>query len=82
MKKEMVNEIRKQIATLWANGYTVSQIASELRVSRPTVYKVIRLLDNPETSLLDGRRRHQGKPPTFDNIVTETIKMVRAKHPE
>ncbi len=81
MKKEQVNELRREIATRWANGYTVSQIAQELEISRPTVYKVIRLLDNPETCLHDGRTRNQGKPSTFDDAVRETIKMIRAKHP-
>jgi len=82
MQKETVNETRRQIASLWASGYTVSQIARELGVSRPTVYKVVRLLDNPEASLQDGRTRNSGRPPTFDAEVRETIKLIRSKHPQ
>ncbi len=38
MKKQEVNNLRSQIAQLRTQGMTVSQIARELNVSRPTVY--------------------------------------------
>jgi len=82
MKRAEVNELRRQIAVLWSQGKTVSQISRELNVSRPTVYKVIRLLDDPECTIYDGRANNRGRPPEHDERVVDLIKMLRAQHPE
>ncbi|GIV11424.1 MAG: hypothetical protein KatS3mg020_0915 [Fimbriimonadales bacterium] len=81
MKKNEINEKRRQIATLWASGYTVSQIARELDVTRPTVYKVIKRLDDPECDIYDARATNKGRPAEYDELV-QIIKAIRAKHPE
>lgn len=82
MKKEEINARRAQIAQMWAQGLTVSQIARELNVSRPTVYKVINRLDDPETDIYDARANNNGRPPIYQSETVEIIKAVRAKHPE
>ncbi|GIV06448.1 MAG: hypothetical protein KatS3mg016_2023 [Fimbriimonadales bacterium] len=40
---------------MWTQGMTVSQIARQLSVARPTVYKVIKRLDDPECTIYDAR---------------------------
>jgi transposase InsO family protein len=82
MKRAEVNELRRQIAVLWSQGRTVSQIARELDVSRPTVYKVIRRLDDPECDIYDMRAKNSGRPPVHEERIVDLIKMIRAKHPE
>ena len=82
MKRAEVNELRRQIAVLWSQGKTVSQIARELEVSRPTVYKVVRRLDDPECDIYDLRAKNRGRTPVHDERIIDLIKMIRAKHPE
>ena len=82
MKKQQVNELREEIARRWTQGKTVSQIARELDISRPTVYKVIKRLDDPEMDIYDARSRNNGRPPVHSDQIVELIKMIRAKHPE
>lgn len=79
--KQEVNAKRAQIAQLWAQGLTISQIARELNVSRPTVYKVVNRLDDPEASIYDGRANN-GRPPIYQSETIEVIKAIRAQHPE
>lgn len=66
---------RLQIAEQLAAGYTPSQVAKRLDISRTTVYKVIRLLNAGE-QLTDGRSSNLGKPTQYSDI-WELIRQLR-----
>ena len=77
-----VEEIRRQILLLNQLGYTVSQIAREVGVSRPTVYKTLERARNPEEDpLLDKRKQKSGRKRVYGDEVLQAVASVRSQYP-
>lgn len=77
-----IEERRRQILLLHQLGKSVSDIARELNVSRPTVYKVLELARNAEEDpLLDKRKLRSGRPKQFGDEVIQAIASVRSQYP-
>ena len=63
-------------------GKSVSEIARELNVSRPTVYKVLQLARNAEEDpLLDRRKLKSGRPKLYGDELLQAVASVRSQYP-
>ncbi|MDW8052776.1 MAG: helix-turn-helix domain-containing protein, partial [Armatimonadota bacterium] len=77
-----VEERRRQILLLHQLGRSVSEIAREVGVSRPTVYKVLQLARTAEEDpLLDRRKLKSGRPKLYTDEVLQAVASVRSQYP-
>ena len=81
MKASDTAALRAHISERLNCGQSPSQIAQELSCSRSTVYKVLRLLEDPAALLLDGRLANCGRPKLYSDAIWELILKLRNENP-
>lgn len=73
--------LRSIIAALLSEGLSISDAAKEADCSRSMVYKVSRLLVDPEATLTDRRLSNRGRPAIYAQEITEAVLALRAANP-
>jgi transposase InsO family protein len=81
MKAADTVALRSEIAERLNRGQSPSQVASELGCSRTTVYKVLRLLEDPHALLTDGRLSNPGRPALYTDAIWRLIFDLRQANP-
>jgi len=81
MKHDEVHLLRTNIAERLNRGQSATEIAQALDCSRTTVYKVLRLLNTPDSSMDDGRRKNTGRPIVYSDEVWRIVLEARKAEP-
>jgi transposase InsO family protein len=80
MKASDAIALRTSISERLNRGQSPTQIAQELGCSRTTIYKVLALLEDPASALLDGRLSGRGRPKLYSDAIWELILTLRQQN--